>query len=117
MQHGLSGAGSLWRNEFPARQVVGGRAVDAKAASSSQMGRFETEVLATSDNRTALADLSGQWIDRIHERKPPKWITLDMDISRLGQPDPRSAGRHGLERSFRLHVLSPAVRLQSVWSS
>ena len=47
------------------RQVVGGRAVDAKAASSSQMGRFETEVLATSDNRTALADLSGQWIDRI----------------------------------------------------
>ena len=40
------------------RQVVGGRAVDAKAASSSQMGRFETEVLATSDNRTALADLS-----------------------------------------------------------
>ena len=63
------------------RQVVGGRAVDAKAASSSQMGRFETEVLATSDNRTALADLSGQWIDRIHERKPPKWITLDMDSS------------------------------------
>ena len=63
------------------RQVVGGRAVDAKAASSSQMGRFETEVLATSDNRTALADLSGQWIDRIHERKPPRWITLDMDSS------------------------------------
>ncbi len=63
------------------RQVVGGRAVDARAASSSQMGRLETEVLATSDNRTALADLSGQWIDRIHERKPPKWITLDMDRS------------------------------------
>ena len=39
------------------------------------------QVLATSDNRTALADLSGQWIDRIHERKPPKWITLDMDSS------------------------------------
>ena len=63
------------------RQVVGGRAVDAKAASSSQMGRFETELLATTDNRAALADLSGQWIDRIHERKPPKWITLDMDSS------------------------------------
>ena len=28
------------------RQVVGGRAVDARAASASQMGRFETEVLA-----------------------------------------------------------------------
>mgnify|MGYP000352269754 CR=1 FL=1 len=63
------------------RQVVGGHAVDAKAASASQMGRFETEVLATTDNRTALADMSGQWIDRVHERKPPKWITLDMDSS------------------------------------
>ncbi len=28
------------------RQVVGGRAVDARAASASQMGRFETEALA-----------------------------------------------------------------------
>jgi len=34
-----------------------------------------------SDNRSALADLSGQWIDRVHERKPPNWITLDMDSS------------------------------------
>jgi len=63
------------------RQVVGGRVVDAKAASASQMGRFETEVLATTDNRTALTDLSGQWIDRAHECKPPRWITLDMDSS------------------------------------
>jgi len=61
------------------RHVVGGRAIDAKAASASQMGRFETEVLAMTDNRAALADLSGQWIDRVHERKSPKWITLDMD--------------------------------------
>jgi len=63
------------------RQVVGGRAVDAKAASASQMGRFEIEVLATLDNRSALADVSGLWIDRVHDRKPPKWITLDMDSS------------------------------------
>ena len=58
------------------RQVVGGR-----ATSANRMGRFETEMLATSDNRSALADLSGQWIDRVHERKPPKWITPDMDSS------------------------------------
>ena len=61
------------------RQVVGGRAVDAKAASASLMGRFETEVLAATYNRSALTDLSGRWIDRVHHRKPPKWITLDMD--------------------------------------
>jgi hypothetical protein len=45
------------------RQVVGGRAVDDQAASASQMGRFETEVLALDGNRAALADLSGQWIN------------------------------------------------------
>lgn len=25
--------------------------------------------------------MSRQWIDRVHLRKPPKWITLDMDSS------------------------------------
>ncbi|MEP3331387.1 transposase [Sedimentitalea sp.] len=63
------------------RQVVGGRAVETKAASASQMGRFETEVLATTDNRNALADLSGQWIDRVHAEATLKWITLDMGSS------------------------------------
>jgi hypothetical protein len=36
-------------------QVVSGRAVDAQAASASQMGRFETETLASPANREALA--------------------------------------------------------------
>jgi len=63
------------------RQVVGGRAVDDQAASASQMGRFETEVLALDGNRAALADLSGQWINAMHDRKGLKYITLDMDSS------------------------------------
>ena len=36
------------------RQVVGGRAVDAQAASAMQMGRFVTETLAMPKNRAAL---------------------------------------------------------------
>ena len=63
------------------RQVVGGRAVDAQAASASQMGRFETETLALPENRAALADLNGQWIDRFHDRNGLKYIVLDMDSS------------------------------------
>ena len=63
------------------RQVVGGRAVDVQAASASQMGRFETETLAMSENRAALADLGGQWIDRFHDRNGLKYIVLDMDSS------------------------------------
>ena len=61
------------------RQVVGGRAVDAQAASASQMGRFETEILTLAKNREALADLNGQWIDRLHDRNGLKYIVLDMD--------------------------------------
>ncbi|TDK50408.1 IS1380 family transposase [Antarcticimicrobium luteum] len=63
------------------RQVVGCRAVDAQAASASQMGRFETETLALDENREALADLNGQWIDRFHDRTGLKYIVLDMDSS------------------------------------
>ena len=63
------------------RQVVGGRALDARAASASQMGRFETETLALDENRAALADLNGQWIDRFHDRNGLKYIVLDMDSS------------------------------------
>jgi hypothetical protein len=45
------------------------------------MGRFETEWLATQANLETLADLSGAWIDRIHDRRPPRAIVLDMDSS------------------------------------
>ena len=63
------------------RWIVGGKAVERGGASTSQMGRFETELLATDDNLAALADLPGKWIDRVHERKPPTVIVLDMDSS------------------------------------
>jgi hypothetical protein len=63
------------------RWVVGGHAVTKQAASASQIGRFETEILPTEKNLAALADLSGQWIDRVHERHPQKMIILDMDSS------------------------------------
>jgi hypothetical protein len=63
------------------RWIVGGHAVTKQAASTSQMGRFETEVLANEENLAALAYLSGAWIDRVHDRHPPTEIILDMDSS------------------------------------
>ncbi|MCH7863946.1 MAG: transposase, partial [Proteobacteria bacterium] len=56
------------------RWIVGGKAVERQAASTSQMGRFETEQLASDENFAALNDLSGVWIDRVHDRRPPKMI-------------------------------------------
>src|SRR3954449_406756 len=63
------------------RWIVGGQAVMQSAASTSQMGRFETEVLTQAANLSALAELSGRWIDRVHARRPVKGIVLDMDSS------------------------------------
>src|SRR4029453_11006290 len=63
------------------RGAVGGRAVSKAAASASQMGRFETEVLTQAANLSALADLCGRWIDRVHARRPVKGIVLDIDSS------------------------------------
>jgi Transposase DDE domain group 1 len=63
------------------RAIVGRDGFDRAAASSSQMGRFETEWLASDANLEALMDLPGTWIDRVHERTPPDCIILDMDSS------------------------------------
>jgi hypothetical protein len=63
------------------RWIVGGRAATKQAASTSQMGRFETEWLANDENLVALTDLSGRWIDRVYSRRPPRTIVLDIDSS------------------------------------
>jgi hypothetical protein len=63
------------------RWVVGGRAVTQNAASTSQMGRFETEVLTQEANLATLTNLSGQWIDHVHAHRPVNGIVLDMDSS------------------------------------
>ena len=63
------------------RHVVGGRASERSAASTSQMGRFETEVLTQPGNLSELTKLSGMWIDRLRERKPMRELILDLDSS------------------------------------
>jgi hypothetical protein len=63
------------------RHVVGERAKDKTAASVGQMGRFETEILTQPQNLKVLMNQPGQWVDRVHQRKPIKEIILDMDSS------------------------------------
>jgi hypothetical protein len=63
------------------RWVVGDRAISGSAASASQMGRFETKWLSRPENLTALADLPGQWINKVRRRRAQKTVILDMDTS------------------------------------
>ena len=56
------------------------------------MGRFETELLSTDENVEALVDMNGVWIDKVHDRHPPKMIILDWprttweNLNRNAQP-------------------------------
>ena len=88
------------------RQLVGGRAVKRGAASASVMGRFETAMLTRPENLAALADLPGRWIDAVHDRRPPKVVTLDMDSSESPvHGDQEGSAWNGHFRSKCLHPL------------
>jgi hypothetical protein len=69
------------RHDPAMRWIVGGKAAKGRAASPSQMGRFETQWLAASANLLALANLSGNWIDRARRDESDSEIVLDMDSS------------------------------------
>jgi hypothetical protein len=76
----VNDAGRLARD--PAmRAIVGREGLGRPAASTSQMGRLETEWLAADADLAALMDMSGAWIDRVHGRRPPDGIILDLDSS------------------------------------
>jgi len=65
------------------RHVVGGRAVDRDAASTSQVGRFEADVLCHPDNLDAIIAMSGQWVCR--RRQPNESERGDaMSVDNLG---------------------------------
>src|SRR5438034_3330934 len=57
------------RHDPAMRWIVGGKAAQGRAASPSQMGRFETRWLTVEKNLLALTDLSGRWIDIVHGRR------------------------------------------------
>ncbi len=63
------------------RTVVGGRARHKSAASTSQIVRFETEILAAPSNLSRLMDSCGQWVDRANRHRKLKKLILDMDSS------------------------------------
>jgi len=63
------------------RIIVGGRAKDATAASTSEMARFETETLSNRENLKHLMDLPGTWIDQAHRHRTLTKLILDLDSS------------------------------------
>jgi hypothetical protein len=75
------------------RWIVGGHAIAKRAAAASQMGRFESGVLATGDTIATRAARSGTGIAQGHDRRPPKEAGLDK---RHGRGRPGALIRPGL---------------------
>ena len=55
------------------RVVVGWKGPDRKAASTSEMSRFETELLTQKDNRKGLEQLNVEWVKRGGQDSPPAY--------------------------------------------
>jgi hypothetical protein len=61
------------------RAVVGARAKDNQAASTSERVRLETQTISTQQNLKFLMDLPGRWIDQAHQHRKLAKLILDMD--------------------------------------
>ena len=94
------------------RVIVGWQGSERKGASTSEMGRFETEFLTQEDNRQALARMNTRWVERamahtLHQRVIlagiPQIKPTFLDIAPSGIPSniiPHSKGvKCGLIRS------------------
>jgi tRNA A37 threonylcarbamoyladenosine synthetase subunit TsaC/SUA5/YrdC len=63
------------------RAITEKRNAKKNAASANTMGRFETEMLAMSDNLGALSEINGRWVQRAVDKTSFRSIILDMDSS------------------------------------
>jgi hypothetical protein len=63
------------------RYLLGGKAAGDVAASSSEIGRFETQYLTQANNLTALKGICQNWIDKANQNRKLKEIILDIDSS------------------------------------
>ena len=95
------------------RQVIGGRARDRQAASTSQMARFETEILTPRKNLKSLMDLPGMWIDRVRQHRSLDKLILDLDSS-VSEAYGRQEGSAYNLRNFLLRLVLP--RPMKTWT-
>ena len=63
------------------RVVVGWRGSTRNAASTSEMGRFETDLLTHQDNLEGLARINAQWVQQAMAQTRHRRVILDLDSS------------------------------------
>jgi Transposase DDE domain group 1 len=63
------------------RVIVGWQDSERKGASTSEMGRLETELMTQESNLQGLARMNTQWVERAMAHTPLRRVILDMDSS------------------------------------
>jgi Transposase DDE domain group 1 len=85
------------------RAVIGRKALEANAASTATVSRFETEILASEDNLEALAAINGAWVGRALGVTEGGKVILDMDSSESpvhGKQEGSAYNGHFLSRCY-----------------
>ena len=97
------------------RVIVGWQGSERKGASTSEMGRFETEFLTQEDNRQALARMNTRWVERAMAHTLHQRVILDMDSSELEDNIAKGQGRQIVfESAFPTGACTPKWRRRCI---
>ena len=96
------------------RVIVGWQGLDRNAASTSEMGRFETETLIQEDNLKGLARMNFQWVAGAMAHTPHPTPASDSGHGQFGESSAWPAGRSRLQRALRVCLLSSPLSIQPV---
>jgi hypothetical protein len=84
---------------------------DRGVALTSRVQTFETEMLAEEENFAGLARINRELISKVEALDAVQRVVIDRHSTR--DPGVRGAGEQRLQRPLRVHLLSPAVVVQS----
>jgi hypothetical protein len=99
-------------SQDPSFRLIGSEKTwDRGAALTSRLQSFETELLAEPENLAGLRTINRELIAKAEAMDSPQRVVLDIDSTEIpvyGKP-----GAERLQRTFRVHLLSPAAAFQS----
>ncbi len=90
------------------RVIIGLQGSERKGASTSEMGRFETEFLTQEDNLKRLAGMNTRWVERAIAHTLHRRVILDMDSSESPVHGQQEGAAYNGPRLIGVFVFTPS---------